>query len=147
MEIYDLLYRLGVTANYTGFFHMAYAVQLCARQPERLQLVTKWLYPDVARRYQTNWRAVERNIRTVSRIAWAQGRPLLEQLAGRALPSKPCAAQLLAILAYSLLAQPSRVPVAEGQAAAPASLTSWELRGARPSDLPSGWDQPSPSTS
>ena len=21
--IYDLLYRLGVTANYTGFFHMA----------------------------------------------------------------------------------------------------------------------------
>ncbi len=145
MEIYNLLYRLGVTANYTGFFHMAYAVQLCATQPERPQLVTKWLYPDVARRYQTSWQAVERNIRTVSGVAWAQGQPLLEQLAGRTLPSKPCAAQLLAIPAYSLLSQPDGTPAAEGQAAAPAPLTAWDRLGAHPGGLPSGWDQPSPS--
>ena len=31
--IYDLLYQLGVTANYTGFFHTAYAISLCAEQP------------------------------------------------------------------------------------------------------------------
>ena len=47
MEIYELLYRLGVTANYTGFFYTAYAVQLCAEHPDRLMLVTKWVYPDV----------------------------------------------------------------------------------------------------
>lgn len=29
VEIYDMLYRLGVTANYIGFFHAAYAVLLC----------------------------------------------------------------------------------------------------------------------
>ena len=46
--IYELLYRLGVTANYTGFFHTACAVSLCMEQPERLVLVTKWLYPAVA---------------------------------------------------------------------------------------------------
>ena len=46
MEIYELLYRLGVTANYTGFFYTAYAVQLCAEHPDRLMLVTKWVYPD-----------------------------------------------------------------------------------------------------
>jgi hypothetical protein len=28
-EIYDLLYCLGVTTNYTSFFHTAYAVSLC----------------------------------------------------------------------------------------------------------------------
>ena len=28
-DIYDMLYRLGVTANYVGFFHTAYAVSLC----------------------------------------------------------------------------------------------------------------------
>ena len=28
-KVYDLLYRLGATANYTGFFHMAYALSLC----------------------------------------------------------------------------------------------------------------------
>lgn len=98
-EIYDLLYRLGVTANYTGFFHTAYAVALCAEQPERLLLVTKWLYPEVAKQYTTSWKAVERNIRMVGGIIWRENRPLLEKLAHRRLERKPRNAQLLAILA------------------------------------------------
>lgn len=101
-EIYDLLYRLGVTANYTGFFHTAYAVALCVEQPDRLLVVTKWLYPEVAKQYQTSWKAVERNIRTVGGIIWCENRPLLEQLARRPLIQKPRNAQLLAILAASL---------------------------------------------
>ena len=101
-EIYDLLYRLGVTANYTGFFHTAYAVSLCVEQPDRLLLVTKWLYPEVAKQYKTNWKAVERNIRTVSCIIWREGRPQLEELAHRRLEQKLRNAQLLAILASSL---------------------------------------------
>ena len=62
--ICDLLYQLGISANYKGFLHTAYAVSLCVEQQDRLLLVTKWLYPDVARKYGTNWKAVERNIRT-----------------------------------------------------------------------------------
>lgn len=104
-EVYDLLYRLGITANYTGFFHTTFALQLCVEQPERLLLVTKWVYPDVAKRYKTNWKAVERNIRTVNGIVWEQNRPYLEELTGRGLPHKPSNAQLLAILVYSLLSQ------------------------------------------
>lgn len=75
MEIYELLYRLGVTANYTGFFYTAYAVQLCAEHPDRLMLVTKWVYPDVAKRYRTNWKAVERNIRTAGNVIWRRQAP------------------------------------------------------------------------
>ena len=101
-DIYDLLYRLGATANYTGFFHMAYAVWLCVEQPDRLLLVTKWLYPEVAKQYGANWKAVERNIRTVSCIIWREGRPLLEELAHRHLEQKPRNAQMLAILVSSL---------------------------------------------
>lgn len=101
-DIYDLLYRLGVTANYTGFFHTAYAVSLCAEQPERLLLVTKWLYPEVAKQYKTNWKAVERNLRRVVCTAWQENRPLLEQLAHRPLSQKPRTAQFLAILTASL---------------------------------------------
>ena len=104
-DIYALLHRLGVTANYTGFFQTALAVRLCMDQPERLLLVTKWVYPDVARRCKTNWKAVERNIRTVNGIVWEQSRPFLEKLASRELLSKPSNAQLLAILSYSLLSQ------------------------------------------
>lgn len=105
MDIYDLLYHLGVTANYTGFFQTASAVCLCVEQPERLLLVTKWVYPDVARQYKTNWKAVERNIRTINGIVWEKSRPFLEKLASRELLVKPSNAQLLAILAYSLLSQ------------------------------------------
>lgn len=105
MDSYGLLYSLGVTANYTGFFHTAFALQLCVEQPDRLLLVTKWVYPDVAKRYKTNWKAVERNIRTVNGIVWEQNRPYLEELTGRGLPHKPSNAQLLAILVYSLLSQ------------------------------------------
>lgn len=76
-KIYDLSYQLGVTANYTGFFHTAYAVMLCLGQPDRLLLVTKWLYPEVAKQYRTNWKAVERNIRTTNDIIWRETRPLL----------------------------------------------------------------------
>jgi len=101
-RVYDLLYRLGVTANYTGFFHMACAVSLCAQQPDRLLLVTKWLYPEVAKQYGTNWKAVEQNIRRVGCIIWQTNRPGLEELAHRRLEQRPCSAQLLAILASSL---------------------------------------------
>ncbi|MEY8230018.1 sporulation initiation factor Spo0A C-terminal domain-containing protein [Oscillospiraceae bacterium 50-16] len=101
-EVYDLLYQLGVTANYTGFFHTAYAVLLCVDQPDRLLLVTKSLYPEVARQYCTNWKAVERNIRTVNCIIWREKRPLLEELAHRHLDQKPRNAQLLSILTCSL---------------------------------------------
>ena len=102
--IYDLLYRLGVTANYTGFFHTAYAVELCVELPDRLLLVTKLLYPEVAKQYHTNWKAVERNIRSVNNIIWQENRPLLEELAHRHLEQRPRNTQLLAILTAAIAA-------------------------------------------
>lgn len=101
-EAYGLLYRLGVTANYTGFFYTAYAAALCVEEPKRLLLVTKWLYPEVAKQYHTQWKTVERNIRLVGDIIWRENRPFLERLACRPLAQKPRNAQLLAILAASL---------------------------------------------
>lgn len=104
-QVYDLLYRLGITANYVGFFHTAYAVYLSVRQPEKLLFVTKWLYPEVAKHYQTSWLCVERNIRAASGIAWDQNRAVLEQLAQQTLPVKPTASRFVAILTACLLTQ------------------------------------------
>ena len=101
-NICDLLYGLGISENYTGFFQTACAVALCRADPKRLQLVTKWVYPEVARLCGTSWSAVERNIRTVCGVAWKNNRPLLEQLGRRPFPQRPHNAQFLAILLYSL---------------------------------------------
>ena len=98
----DLLYQLGISANYKGFFHAAYAVSLCMERQDRLLLVTKWLYPDVAKRYRTNWKAVERNIRTVSIIAWKRNRTLLESLVQRPLDRHLCSTEFLALLCHTV---------------------------------------------
>ena len=100
--ICDLLYQLGISANYKGFLHTAYAVSLCVEQQDRLLLVTKWLYPDVARKYGTNWKAVERNIRTVSTIAWKHNLPLFESLSHRHLDRRLRSAEFLAVLFHAV---------------------------------------------
>lgn len=102
VHIYSLLYLLGASANSIGFFHTAYAVRLAVKQPETLLMVTKWLYPEVARHYHTNWRAVERNIRRLIAAVWKTHGDTLAIMAGRPLPSKPTASQFLSILAACL---------------------------------------------
>ena len=98
VEAQKLLYRLGLTANYRGFFYISYAIALCIEKEERLLFVTKWVYPEVAKKYGTNWKAVERGIRTGSGVMWSENRPLLEKITGRPLDGQLKAAQLLAIL-------------------------------------------------
>lgn len=102
-ETFDLLHRLGITANHRGYFYAAYAVYLVEKQPERLLLVTKWLYPDVARKYGTTWQCVERNIRTVIALAWERKPEALGNLAGYPLERKPSASQFLGILLGALV--------------------------------------------
>ena len=97
----ELLCRLGVTANYTGFSQMAYALQLCVEEQDRLLYVTKLVYPDVAKHFRTDWRAVECNLRTVGCVIWRENQALLEELARKTLRQKPSTAQLLAILTLS----------------------------------------------
>ena len=101
-EIYDLLYRMGITAKYVGFFHASYALWLVLLQPDRLQLVTKRLYPEVAKHYGTNWKAVERNIRSVISLAWELRPEILNRIAGERLEGPPRCVQFLSILAAYL---------------------------------------------
>lgn len=99
---YSLLRRLGVTEKYMGFRYVAYASALAAADPDRLLLVTKLLYPDIAKRFETSWSAVERDMRTVINIAWKQNPTFLDYLSQAHLEHKPSCAHFLAILSYWL---------------------------------------------
>ena len=101
-EIFSLLYDLGVRADTTAFFHTAYAVRLVAEQPQKLLLVTKWLYPEVARHYHTNWKAVERNIRRLAKTVWEKEPNALAAFASRPLLGRPTTSQFIGILAKQL---------------------------------------------
>lgn len=97
-DIYNLLMRLGVTPNYRGFLYTAYALQLSIADGQRLLLITKHIYPAVARHYRTTWNSVERDIRTVIDIVWKRNPALLNQLAGYEMNRRPSVSQFLAIL-------------------------------------------------
>lgn len=101
-EIQELLNSIGLTANYAGYRQIIIALEIAAQDPESLRLVTKRLYPETAQRCGTNWKAVERNIRTALHCAWKNSQGTLEQLAGRSFDTMPTPAQFLAILTYGL---------------------------------------------
>jgi two-component system response regulator (stage 0 sporulation protein A) len=77
-------------------------VEQAAQEPSHLLTITKTLYPNVAQQFQTDWRSVERNIRTAVSAAWAQSPGRLEQVAGHPFPAKPSAAQVIAVLSNCL---------------------------------------------
>ena len=101
MRCHEALKSLGITPNYIGFHQTICAVELVCRQPDTLFLVTKDLYPSVAKEYGTGWKTVERNIRFVISLAWDRNPGLIRELAGYPMKEKPRAAQFIAILADS----------------------------------------------
>ena len=98
VEIYDLLYQLGAVADRCGFFYTSLSVWLAIREPERMELITKWLYLDVARHYQTTWKAVERGIRSEIEKVWDANPGLLSEWAGEELTRKPSPSRFISIL-------------------------------------------------
>ena len=65
---------------------------------ERLLYVSKLLYPDIAKEYKTDWRAVEHSIRTVINILWKDNSDFLCFMAECQLSRRPAAGKFLAIL-------------------------------------------------
>lgn len=98
---HNLLMQLGITPNYAGFSQILFALNLIRQDPEKLQLVTKSLYPAVAKEFGTSWKAVERNIRSTTILAWNRNPTLVCYLAGYPLPARPNASQFMAILAQA----------------------------------------------
>lgn len=62
-DVYGALRELGGSERTVGYYYAAYGIQLALEQPQRMMLVTKWLQPDIAKKYETTPAAVERGIR------------------------------------------------------------------------------------
>ena len=103
-KISEVLFDLGITPKYVGFSYSSFAIYLTIHQPDRLLLITKWLYPDVAKQFLTKWQNVERGIRTVVAVAWELRPEKLSRIAKCNLTHKPTNAQFIAILANHIQA-------------------------------------------
>lgn len=98
-----LLMQLGATPNYIGYRYCVDAICLAIEDSQRLLLVTKQIYLEVAVHYHTTGMAVERNIRTVIDVIWHTNPVLLWKLAGHQMTCKPTVSQFIGIISGWLL--------------------------------------------
>lgn len=103
-DIQRELFYLGITVRYIGYRYAKEALLLLKEDECRIYSVTKCLYPEIARKYSTSISAVERDIRTLSLVAWRGRRQILEEMAGHPLERRPTSSHFLAIV-YAHLTQ------------------------------------------
>ena len=61
--LHEAVRSFGLTGASSGYRYLVYALQLLREEPERLELVTKRIYPDVAHRFGVTVGTVEGALR------------------------------------------------------------------------------------
>lgn len=70
----NIFLSLGIPAHIKGYQFLREAVKLVIENPDRINRITKELYPTIARRFSTSSSKVERAIRHAIEVAWSRGR-------------------------------------------------------------------------
>lgn len=94
----ELLQQLGETANHIGFHYTVCAVRLAMEEPNRLLMVTKWLYPDIAKELGTTAASVERGIRCTVELVWKKDPDRLCRALNVPISERPTASKFIAML-------------------------------------------------
>lgn len=71
--IFGMMLDMGVPAHLKGYHFIRYGVGMTVRDMKVVGSVTKLLYPEIAKRYNTTDGKVERAIRNAIEIAWERG--------------------------------------------------------------------------
>ena len=87
-RVTELMLELGMPAHLRGYHYLREAVLLSMEDMELVGSITKLLYPEIAKIFQTNNIKVERAIRSIIEIGWERGNAeLFEKIFGY---SKAC---------------------------------------------------------
>ena len=69
----DIIHEIGVPAHIKGYQYLREAIILTIKDMDMINAVTKVLFPEVAKRYNTTPSRVERAIRHAIEVAWDRG--------------------------------------------------------------------------
>lgn len=72
-QISFLVRNLGVPAHIKGCRYMKYAILMAIEDCNRINYITKLLYPEIAKKCKTTTSSVERAIRHAIDIVWIKG--------------------------------------------------------------------------
>ncbi|SEO30024.1 two-component system, response regulator, stage 0 sporulation protein A [Amphibacillus marinus] len=72
-SITNIIHEVGVPAHIKGYMYLREAITMIFNDIELLGSITKVLYPDIAKKYNTTPSRVERAIRHAIEVAWSRG--------------------------------------------------------------------------
>lgn len=72
-KVTAILHNMGVPAHIKGYVFLRQSIIMAIEEPEVIGLVTKRLYPDIAKMNNTTASRVERAIRHAIEVAWDRG--------------------------------------------------------------------------
>lgn len=102
----DIIHEIGVPAHIKGYQYLREAIILTINDMEIINAVTKVLYPEVARKFNTTPSRVERAIRHAIEVAWDRGDiEVLQKYFGYTVSNikgKPTNSEFIAMIADSL---------------------------------------------
>ncbi len=101
-RIQDELHALGITKRYHGYTQIICAIELALENENRLMDVTKQIYWVVADACACSRSCVERNIRTISHVAWKTNPARLKEIAGYPLTASPASSEFISIMVAHL---------------------------------------------
>lgn len=73
IQVTEVLHQIGVPAHIKGYHYLRDSIIMAIETPDIINAVTKQLYPNVAKRYETTASRVERAIRHAIEVAWDRG--------------------------------------------------------------------------
>jgi len=95
--------QLGVPAHIKGYQYIRDAIMMVIEDMDAINSITKFLYPTVAKHYNTTSSRVERAIRHAIEVAWDRGNPeFLDDMFGYTIMSskgKPTNSEFIAMIA------------------------------------------------
>lgn len=72
-NITSIIHEIGVPAHIKGYMYLREAISMVYNDIELLGSITKVLYPDIAKKFNTTASRVERAIRHAIEVAWSRG--------------------------------------------------------------------------
>ena len=104
--ITNLLHNLGIPSHVRGYQYIKDGIEIVYRNRNNVTYITKDVYPEIAKKYDTTPTRVERAIRHAIEISWSRGDiSLMESVFGNSLDinrDKPTNAEYITTLADKL---------------------------------------------
>lgn len=106
VSITSILHELGVPSHIKGYQYIRESIMMVYDNPDIIGGITKELYPEVAKRYDTTVSRVERAIRHAIEVSWNRGSwDLMEEIFGHSIDidkAKPTNSEFIVTIADKL---------------------------------------------